>query len=202
MELSDAVPDRLAAALVDNLKVDCTFSECGWHGTRGSLNEHLAKDCPKVMVLCPCCDEEMTRETFRTHQLSCRPRSDCPWGCGEKPANPQAHAESCLLQPRKLLAAVRALSAENERLTRANAALQQQLLASHAAPSTPPSVAPTATSRSPHPALDPARSPPSPKRKLRARGSPTAGSRVRGDSMGGTPMRSADDSTAVDAGPQ
>ena len=58
---------------------------------------------------------------------------DCPWGCGCRLGIPlmEAHKAECLMEPRKLLAAIQKLQQENQRLTAENHALrdeQQQMM--------------------------------------------------------------------------
>jgi len=128
IELSDAVPDRLAAALVANLKVGCQFAGCAWVGRRGEMTEHLAMRCDHTFVRCPECDVELRRGELDEHRRQCSgTRAECPWGCGERPSSVAEHQAECLMAPQKLLAAINALIAENARLTRDNLELCAQV---------------------------------------------------------------------------
>ena len=123
----ELAPDRLAGALVDNLPSRCQLhaSGCTWIGRHGEVRSHLASSCPCVRLSCPGCDEEMPRSAMAEHALTCvggAPR-ECPFGCGERILGAEAMAEhkaACLMEPRKLLAALGHLQRENETLAREN----------------------------------------------------------------------------------
>ena len=127
-ELAEVVPDRLAAALVANLRVPCHFPGCRWVGRRGDVAHHVALRCEHAVVRCPGCDAEVPRGGLEAHRRECAgPLAECPWGCGERPACLEEHRSTCLLEPQRLLAAISALSAENARLTRDNLELRAQV---------------------------------------------------------------------------
>ena len=127
----ELAPDRLAGALVDNLPSHCSLqgSGCTWVGTHGELNGHLASTCPCVMLRCQGCEEELPRSALAEHSLTCTgaaPR-ECPYGCGERIVGGERmaqHKAQCLMEPRKLLAALGHLQRENERLASENTALR------------------------------------------------------------------------------
>ena len=104
--LDDAVPDRLAAALVANLRCSCPFRSagCAWTGNRGSLNEHLATTCAHVLVRCPTCNEEVPRGELGDHQLTrgCGLVADCPWGCGARLTQAQTEVPTARSRPPSL----------------------------------------------------------------------------------------------------
>ena len=53
---------------------------------------------------------------------------DCPWGCGARldVGLLAQHKSECLMEPRKLMAAVQQLARENERLTLENQQLRDE----------------------------------------------------------------------------
>ena len=66
----------------------------------------------------------------RRHMRTCNARREeheCPWGCGVRLdfANLQQHKVECLMEPRKLMAAISKLAQENERLTLENQRLRE-----------------------------------------------------------------------------
>ena len=118
VKLDAPTPDRLAEGLVSNLQGFCQMrsSGCCWVGKRGDMTSHLANDCQCVVVFCPNegCNTEMRRHELESHlQLcTCAPvlQVECPYGCGTHVAAGPAldeHRAACLLEPRKLLAAIR-----------------------------------------------------------------------------------------------
>ena len=132
----DLAPDRFAGAIVENLPSYCQLRSagCPWVGTHGEVHQHLASSCAYVTVACPECDEEMPRHALAAHcgnggscqAASAAPR-ECPFGCGEKfvgSENMAQHTAECLMEPRKLLAALGHLQRENERLAQENLALR------------------------------------------------------------------------------
>ena len=125
------VPDRLVNSLVSNLRIFCRFRKdgCAWQGTSGDLTRHLSRDCPCVTVCCPNegCETELPRRSLWKHMTECNQcLVDCPWGCGKVPAaSIEQHKAECLMEPRKLLAALHRLQNENQRLVAENSALKQ-----------------------------------------------------------------------------
>ena len=122
--------------IVENLPSYCQLRSagCPWVGTHGEVHQHLASSCAYVTVACPECDEEMPRHALAAHcsnggscqAASAAPR-ECPFGCGEKfvgSENMAQHTAECLMEPRKLLAALGHLQRENERLAQENLALR------------------------------------------------------------------------------
>ena len=139
----DAARDRFAERLVSNVEGVCTFRShgCGWRGRRGDMAAHLATDCPAVTICCPNpgCGCEVARSQLPGHLQTCeaggasRPVAEetheCPWGCGllcMSVAELEQHKADCLMEPRKLLAAIQKLHAENVRLDTENQTLRQQ----------------------------------------------------------------------------
>jgi len=135
----DAARDRFAERLVSNVEGVCTFRShgCGWRGRRGDMAGHLSTDCPAVTICCPNpgCGCEVARSLLPGHLQSCeagaapRPtaeQTECPWGCGLLCSNAEleAHKADCLMEPRKLLAAIHKLHAENVRLDAENQTLR------------------------------------------------------------------------------
>ena len=130
-------PDRLADRLVSNLRAFCTLRAqgCEWTGRRGEVSAHLARDCACVTFYCPNgCGAEVRRSELEAHLGVCTAAasiegggdasgtdSRCPYGCGAACGGAgqptvEEHKAVCLLEPRKLMAAVSRLSLENERL--------------------------------------------------------------------------------------
>ena len=157
--VTEAHRDRFAERLVSNVEGVCQFRShgCRWTGRRGDMASHLACDCPAVTICCPNpgCGHEVARSGLPEHLRNCTagaaPRApgeqcECPWGCGLVCAvgEMEAHKQECLMEPRKLLAAIHKLHAENERLDAEN----KQLRNIH-----PPSPNPDSRKR---PALGPA----------------------------------------------
>ena len=101
---------------------------------------HLSTDCPAVTICCPNpgCGCEVARNLLPGHLQTCeagvapRPtaeQTECPWGCGllcSSGAELEQHKADCLMEPRKLLAAIHKLHAENVRLDTENQSLRQQ----------------------------------------------------------------------------
>ena len=135
----DAARDRSAERLASNVESHCQFRSrgCGWTGRRGDMAGHLATDCPAVTICCPNqnCGCEVARSQLPAHLQTCTaaatPRAtaeqtECPWGCGLLCANAdlEQHKADCLMEPRKLLAAIHKLHAENVRLDAENMQLR------------------------------------------------------------------------------
>ena len=127
VESPSLAPDRFADSMVSNLLTFCSFrhSGCEWVGKRGDRHGHLARECQCVIVGCPnLCGEEFPRANLFQHLNCCSNATlaDCPWGCGAKVASSglDEHKAECLLEPRKLLAAIQKLHLENQRLTEEN----------------------------------------------------------------------------------
>ena len=86
---------------------------------------------PVVTLTCGGCEEEMPRHMLARHSLTCAGgcARECPFGCGEMVTGGAEgmaqHRSECLLEPRKLLAALGHLQSENARLTHENLALRQ-----------------------------------------------------------------------------
>jgi hypothetical protein len=126
------VPDRLAAALIDNLPCYCQLrgAGCTWTGRHGDVGAHLASACPFVTLTCPGCSLELPRHEMSEHRASVCPMSaarECPYGCGERLAGAERMAEHCavcLMEPRKLLAALGHMQRENQRLANENLQLR------------------------------------------------------------------------------
>ena len=133
--VTEAHRDRFAERLVSNVEGVCQFRShgCRWVGRRGDMAAHLASDCPAVTICCPNpgCGHEVSRSGLPEHLRTCavgiapRPaaeQSECPWGCGLvcSAAEMDEHKQECLMEPRKLLAAIHKLHAENERLDAEN----------------------------------------------------------------------------------
>lgn len=85
-------------------------------------------------VICPHdgCGAVVPRSDIAAHMeaCACSPclQVECPYGCGTRCASAalDAHKCECLLEPRKLLAAVSKLALENERLTLENQRLLRE----------------------------------------------------------------------------
>ena len=127
--VEELAPDRLAGALVENLPARCHFSAsgCSWMGKHGELQSHLATSCPCVLLTCPSCEMEVERGKMWAHSRQCGSSGECPYGCGERFADADRLAEHravCLMEPRKLMAALGLLQRENERLSSENLALR------------------------------------------------------------------------------
>ena len=127
VESPSLAPDRFADSMVSNLLTYCAFrhSGCEWVGKRGDRHGHMARECQHVIVGCPnLCGEEFPRANLFQHLNCCSNATlaDCPWGCGAKVASSglDEHKAECLLEPRKLLAAIQKLHLENQRLTQEN----------------------------------------------------------------------------------
>lgn len=127
----ELAPDRLASALIDNLPSYCQLhaSGCTWLGTHGEVHSHLATSCPCVLLTCPGCELEVPRRALAEHALTCAggAHRECPFGCGERFVGAERlsqHKADCLMEPRKLLAALGHMQRENERLTHENLALR------------------------------------------------------------------------------
>ena len=125
------MPDRLAGALVGNLPARCQFhgSGCTWTGRQSELRHHLASECPCVLLVCPSCDVELPRREMAAHSERCGASQACPYGCGAAFADAERlceHRAACLLDPRKLLAALGHMQRENERLASENMALKAE----------------------------------------------------------------------------
>ena len=102
------------------------------------MSAHLASDCPAVTICCPNqgCGREVPRSGLPEHMrecaVICRPADgaaeevECPWGCGlcDSPLQMELHKAECLMEPRKLLAAIHKLHAENVRLDAENQTLR------------------------------------------------------------------------------
>ena len=131
--MGDAIPDRFAEKLVDNLQGFCQFRKAGclWVGKRGDAAGHLARECSCVTVCCPNerCGSEMLRRDLPAHLDVCPAvvTIECPWGCGHACSIPQmeAHKAECLMEPAKLLAAISMLQIENQRLASENMTLKE-----------------------------------------------------------------------------
>lgn len=134
---TDLSADRLVDSLVSNLHGFCQFRSagCGWVGKRGERTAHIARDCLCVPVYCPNvgCAAEMARSDLAAHlescafASSCAHRLGCPYGCGAECDDEgalEAHQSECLYDPKKLMAAVKHLASENERLTAENLRLR------------------------------------------------------------------------------
>ena len=127
-----ATRDRLAGALVDNLPSRCQLhgSGCTWTGRYGDRSAHLATACPCVTLACPTCALELPRSAMEAHRVQCSAQQRggaCPWECGSVCADADAlaaHKAVCLMEPRKLIAALGMLQKENERLTSENLAMR------------------------------------------------------------------------------
>jgi len=140
----ELAPDRLASAIIENLPSRCQLfgSGCTWLGTHGEVMSHLATSCPCVTLTCPGCEAELPRRAMAEHALTCAagaPR-ECPFGCGERLVGAERmsqHKAECLMEPRKLLAALGHLQRENERLTHENLALRSTELVRAYAPAAP-----------------------------------------------------------------
>lgn len=128
----ELVPDRLLGGLIANLPSYCQLraAGCPWQGKHGEVHAHLANECPCVMLACPGCEEELPRRAHAEHALKCPagcPR-ECPFGCGQMVIGAERmaqHRSECLMEPKKLLAALGHLQRENERLAHENLALRQ-----------------------------------------------------------------------------
>lgn len=119
VEPGTPTPDRFAERLVDNLQGFCQLKSagCTWVGRRGDMPSHLANECRCVIVFCPHegCEREMPRHALEAHLQSC-PRAPeqlahCPYGCGTRCSVDalEEHKTTCLLDPLKLVAAVRSV---------------------------------------------------------------------------------------------
>ena len=132
-------PDRLAAAIVENLPSRCPLHAqgCTWIGKHGEVAGHLSTACPHVRVVCATCEGEVLRRDLYAHSQACgqsictlASEAECPYGCGCRfaagtpPREQAAHRAACLLEPRKLLLAMAHLQRENERLTTENVELR------------------------------------------------------------------------------
>ena len=96
-------------------------------GKHGELQSHLASSCPCVLLTCPSCEMEVERGKMWAHSRQCGSSGECPYGCGERFADADRLAEHravCLMEPRKLMAALGLLQRENERLSSENLALR------------------------------------------------------------------------------
>ena len=140
--VTEATRDRFAERLVSNVEGCCQFRShgCSWVGRRGEMSAHLASDCPAVTICCPNqgCGQEVPRSMLPEHMrecaVICRPppvegppqEVECPWGCGlrDSPLQMVVHKAECLMEPRKLLAAIHKLHAENTRLGAENEELR------------------------------------------------------------------------------
>ena len=149
VEMDKVCTDRLADRMVENMHSTCQLRSkgCCWVGRRGDRVAHLATECQHVTLFCPNpgCEEEVLRDELTAHLETCScspqivdddgdecdecdeptPLESCPFGCGEQcePTQLAAHKLACLLEPRKLLAAIgrlqdaqAALAGENARL--------------------------------------------------------------------------------------
>jgi len=132
VDADELVPDRLAAAIIDNLPSHCQLRDkgCTWIGPHRELGAHLASACPCVMLTCAACQEEHPRAALAEHALTCPGGAPmpCPFGCGEciAGADMAQHRAACLYEPRKLLAALSHMQRENERLASENLSLRSQ----------------------------------------------------------------------------
>ena len=139
--VTEATRDRFAERLVSNVEGCCQFRShgCSWVGRRGEMSAHLASDCPAVTICCPNqgCGQEVPRSMLPEHMRECAvicraadgaaaEEVECPWGCGHRdsPLQMEVHKAECLMEPRKLLAAIHKLHAENERLDAENKELR------------------------------------------------------------------------------
>ena len=138
----DAARDRFAERLVSNVQGFCQFRShgCSWSGRRGDMASHLATDCPAVTICCPNqgCGHEVARSLLPAHLRTCKAagaqgleraaQTECPWGCGLvcSPHELEQHKAECLMEPRKLLAAIHKLHAENVRLDTENMMLRSR----------------------------------------------------------------------------
>lgn len=130
----DVSTDRFAERLVANLQGFCQFRKkgCQWVGSRGDMNSHLSRDCQCVTVSCPnkgCSKEVLRRDLWKHTENDCqatRVQKECPFGCGhECPMSElERHKEQCLMEPRKLMAALKHLHLENQRLAAENTNLR------------------------------------------------------------------------------
>ena len=85
-----------------------------------------------MSVYCPHqgCGLELPRRDLAAHLVACpcasSPQHLCPFGCGQRMAASrlEEHKAECLLEPRKLMAAISRLASENERLTLENQMLR------------------------------------------------------------------------------
>ena len=141
--VTEATRDRFAERLVSNVEGFCQFRShgCRWVGRRGEMSAHLASDCPAVTICCPNqgCGREVPRSGLPEHMrecaVICRPADgaaeevECPWGCGlcDSPLQMELHKAECLMEPRKLLAAIHKLHAENTRLGAENEQLRDHV---------------------------------------------------------------------------
>ena len=134
VERSSLTPDRLADRLVSNLQGFCTLRKggCTWVGKRGELPAHLARECPCAPVYCPNegCGAEVRRCDLASHLATCAATTEaveCPFGCGARvgPGVLEGHKAECLLEPKKLMAAISRLALDNETLTLENARLRE-----------------------------------------------------------------------------
>ena len=120
-EVDNVTPDRFAAALIANLPSFCPLRKngCPWMGKHGDRLSHLGS-CPCVIVRCPTCEEEVPQRALFSHVACCAAKA-CPW-CNERTgaADMETHMAECLLDPRKLLAALQHVQRENERLALIN----------------------------------------------------------------------------------
>jgi hypothetical protein len=147
---SDVTTDRFAERLVANLQGFCQFRKqgCQWVGARGDMSGHCARECQFVTVCCPNtgCDKELLRRDLWKHSehecayscQACEVELECPFGCGHAcvEGELEPHKEQCLMEPRKLLAALKHLHLENQRLSAENENLRDEVS------SCPPSVRP------------------------------------------------------------
>jgi hypothetical protein len=134
VEPAQMLPDRFADRLVANLQSFCTFRKggCQWVGKRGDMCGHLARECQMVIVACPHnCGTELPRGELWKHVETCAQaaQTDCPWGCGCSlgPAQMEVHKVECLMEPRKLVAALQKLHQENQRLSAENVNLRSSI---------------------------------------------------------------------------